>query len=124
MKFFPFFQCKCLLQVPEQQYIQWNKYKRVQPDIEAVYAFGEHPRTYYVESSRRYRLLGQTTTDCEALAFGTAWFARDGRQVRELDSGVDLLGCNRRGASYMLPLGVIRAQEKSYWLAPFSGFVL
>ena len=92
------------------------------PDIEAVYAFGEHPRIYYVESSRRYRVLGQTNRDCEALAFGTAWFAREGTQVRTLDAAADLLDCNRRGASYMLPLGVIRAQDKTYWLAQFSGF--
>ena len=91
------------------------------PDIEAVYALGEHPRIYYVEAARRYRLLGQKE-DCEAVGFGTIWFARDGAQIRELDSAVDLLACNRRFASYMLPFGAMRAAGRLYWLAQFSGF--
>ena len=93
-----------------------------EPDIEAVYAVGDHPRIYYVEATRRYRLLGQTMEDCEAVGFGTIWFAREGAQVRELDTAVDLLACNRAGASYMLPLGAMRVAGKLYWLAQFSGF--
>jgi hypothetical protein len=92
-----------------------------QPDIEAVYAFGEHPRVFYVEAIRSYRRLGQVTP-CTAIAFGTIWFAVEGAQTRELASAVDLLGCDRVGASYMLPLGVIRANEKTYWLAQFASF--
>lgn len=92
------------------------------PDIEAVYAVGDHPRVYYVEATRGYRLLGQTLNNCAGLGFGTGWFSRDGAEVRSLDTAVDLLPCNRRGASYMLPLGAMRLGEKLYWLAQFSGF--
>jgi hypothetical protein len=92
------------------------------PDIEAVYAFGQHPRVYYIEATRRYRLLGQQPDECAALAFATIWFAFDGAQVRELESAVDLLRCDRAGASYMLPLGVMRAAGKPYWLAQFASF--
>jgi hypothetical protein len=92
------------------------------PDIEAVYAVGDHPRIYYVEATRRYRLLGQPLDQCEAAAFGTGWFARDGDQVRSLETAVDVLQCDRRGASFMLPLGAIRVADKLYWLAQFSGF--
>ena len=92
------------------------------PDIEAIYAFGDHPRIYYVEATRRYRLLGRSMDDCTAFAFGTMWFAREGVQVRELDSAVDLLACDRSGASYMLPFGAMRIAGKLYWLAQFSGF--
>lgn len=92
------------------------------PDIEAIYATGEHPRIYYVEASRRYRQLGQRADECAAVAFGTGWFARDGDQVRSLGTAVDLLGCNRSGASYMLPLGAMRVAGKLFWLAQFSGW--
>jgi hypothetical protein len=92
------------------------------PDVEAIYAFGEHPRIYYIEAVRPYRRLGQTVGECTAVAFGTIWFSLEGSQVRELDSAVDLLPCNRAGASYMLPLGVIRANGKPYWLAQFASF--
>ena len=92
------------------------------PDIEAVYAVGDHPRIYYVEATRRYRLLGQTVNDCEAVGFGTGWFAREGFSVRSLEMAVDLLPCNRRGGSYMLPLGVMHVAGKLFWLAQFAGW--
>jgi hypothetical protein len=92
------------------------------PDIEAIYAFGEHPRIYYVESSRRYRSLGQRPDECAGVAYANSWFARDGDAVRPLRTDVDLLGCDRAGASYMLPLGVIRAADRVFWLSQFSGW--
>lgn len=92
------------------------------PDLEAVYAAGEHPRIYYVEATRRYRELGRRWDDCTAVAFGTGWFAREGEQVRSLDTAVDLLACNRSGASYMLPLGAMRVAGRLFWLAQFSGW--
>lgn len=92
------------------------------PDVEAVYAFGDRPRIYYVEAGRSYRDFGRSADECSAKAFGGGWFARDGDGVRRLDAAVDLLPCNRAGASYMLPFGVIRAAGKPYWLTQFSGF--
>jgi hypothetical protein len=91
-------------------------------DIEAVYAIGDHPRIYYVEATRRYRLLGQRFDDCEAVGFGTGWFAREGADVRSLEMAVDLLACNRDGANYMLPLGAMRAAGRLFWLAQFAGW--
>ena len=91
-------------------------------DIEAVYAVSDHPRIYYVEAARRYRALGQTAADCAAVGFGTGWFAREGEQVRSLETAVDVLACNRAGASYMLPFGAMRVAGKLYWLAQFSGW--
>jgi len=92
------------------------------PEVEAIYAVGEHPRIYHVETSRRYRLLGQKADDCEAIAFGTGWFAADGAQVSSLHMRVDLLNCDKRGASYMLPLGAMRLRGSLYWLAQYSGW--
>jgi hypothetical protein len=92
------------------------------PDIEAVYASGDHPRIYYVEAIRPYRVLGQAAGDCAAMSFATAWFAREGTDIRPLEAVADVLPCNRRGATYMLPLGVMRVAGKRYWLAQFSGW--
>jgi len=92
------------------------------PDLDAVYAVGEHPRIYYVEATRRYRELGLRMDDCSAVAFGTGWFAREGDEVRSLDTAVDLLACNRAGASYMLPLGAMRVAGRLFWLAQFAGW--
>jgi hypothetical protein len=94
----------------------------VAPTIEAVYAYGDHPRVYYVEATRRYRRLGQAAGDCVAVAFGTGWFAREGDRTQSLLTVVDLLRCDRIGASYMLPLGVMREAGRLFWLAQFSGW--
>jgi len=94
----------------------------VLPIIEAAYGLGESPRFYYVEAQRSYRSLGQTPDECLAVAFGTGWFVRDGSGVRSLLTAVDLLQCNRYGASYMLPLGVVRAAGRLFWIAQFSGW--
>ena len=92
----------------------------VVPIFEAVYAFGDQPRVFYVEATRPYRELGQG--ECASMAFGTGWFVREGGQVRSLLTVVDLLNCDRAGASYMLPLGVVRIGSRLFWLAQFSGW--
>jgi hypothetical protein len=94
----------------------------VDPTIEAVYAFGDNPRVYYVEAARSYRQLPQRPGDCTAIGFGTGWFVRDGAGIRMLTMVVDLLNCDRYGASYMLPLGVLRLNDRRYWIAQFSGW--
>jgi hypothetical protein len=93
-----------------------------EPDLDAVYAFGDYPRIYYVEAIRRYRILGQTADDCEAVGFGTGWFTKEDYNVTPLQMTVDLLRCDRRGANYMLPLGAMRIERALYWLVQFAGW--
>lgn len=93
-----------------------------EPDLDAVYAFGDYPRIYYVEAIRRYRMLGQTANDCEAVGFGTGWLMKEGYNVRPLQMTVDLLRCDRRGANYMMPLGAMRIARTLYWVAQFAGW--
>jgi hypothetical protein len=95
--------------------------ERVDVAIEAAYAFGQSPRYYYVEAMRAYRMLGRTVQECLASAFGTGWFVREGDKVRPLLTYVDVLPCNRFGASYMLPLGAVQTAGRTFWLAQFSG---
>jgi hypothetical protein len=94
----------------------------VAPEVEAVYAYGREPRVYYLEATRAYRKLGQLAGDCEAMAFGTGWFVRDHGTTRSVSTVVDLLRCDRVGASYMFPFGVMRLDSKLFWLAQFSGW--
>lgn len=92
----------------------------IEPVIEAAYAFGDAPRTYYVEASRLYRQLGDN--GCTVIAFATGWLIRDGKGSKWADMAVDVLPCNQYGAVYMLPLGVLRLGARTYWLAQFSGW--
>jgi hypothetical protein len=99
-----------------------KKREQVDPAIEAIYAFGEQPRVYYVEAVRAYRALGQSADECMAVGVGSGWFVRNGNAVRPLLMSVDLLDCDRRGGSYMLPLGALRLGTRLFWLAQFSGW--
>jgi len=91
--------------------------EELDPEIEAAYAHGSNPRVYYVESVRAYRLMG----DC-LVSFGTGWFAREGDTVRQLAMTVDLLPCDKYGATYMYPFGAMTLGGKTYWIAQFSGW--
>jgi hypothetical protein len=90
------------------------------PTIEAVYAHGGDPRVYYVESRREYTRAD--TRECALVSFGTGWFVREGGAFRPLSMLVDVLNCDRHGASYMMPLGVARLGTRVFWLVQFSGW--
>jgi hypothetical protein len=94
--------------------------ERVTPAIEALYAHGGEPRVFYVESLREYKAAG--TRDCTMVSFGTGWFVRENGAFRALSMVVDALNCDRLGGSYMMPLGVVRAGTRVFWLAQFSGW--
>jgi hypothetical protein len=94
--------------------------ERAAPTVEAIYAHGGDPSVYYVEAARAYQV--QATRECLVTAFGTGWFVREHGAVRSLAMAVDALDCDRRGASYMLPLGVLRVGTRVFWLVQFSGF--
>ena len=89
------------------------------PVIEALYAFGTSPRTYYIEASRTYR--GDDEKSCR-IAFATGWFTRDGDSTKWLDVAVDLLPCSKYGATYMLPFGALRSGARTFWLAQYAGW--
>jgi hypothetical protein len=94
----------------------------IEPTIEAVYVVGDNPRFYYLEAARAYRLLGQRPGECTGVGFGTGWFVRQDDRRDALEMAVDVLPCNRYGASYMLPLGPMRISDRLFWLAQFSGW--
>jgi hypothetical protein len=92
------------------------------PTIEAVYAWGAPPRLFYVEAARSYRSDSNRADSC-VVGFGTGWFLRtETSGIRVADMAVDLLPCDRYGATYMLPLGVIRAADRTFWIAQYSGW--
>ena len=93
--------------------------EQMDPKIEAVYAHGTEPRAFYVEATREYMTFGNH--ECQIMSFGTGWFVRENGKFRSLAMAVDVLGCDRHGASYMLPLGVVRTGTRLFWLVQFSG---
>jgi len=109
--------------------VQRKVREEIVPELQAVYAFGQAPRTYYVESLRAYRLFSiaggdwpfEDSKGC-GIAFGTGWFARDDKGFRPLEMSVRMVPCDMYGATYMLPFGAMRLGSKVYWIAQFSGW--
>ncbi len=102
--------------------------EQIAPEIEAVYAFGQAPRVYYVESQRAYRLPPgveqfpfDDSRDC-GIAFGSGWFVRDEKGFRSLELSVRIVSCDKYGATYMLPFGAMHLGSRVYWIAQFSGW--
>jgi hypothetical protein len=94
--------------------------EQVAPTVEALYAHGGEPRVYYVESQREY--MNPETGECALVAFATGWLVRQNGVFHPLSMAVDVLNCDRLGASYMMPLGVARLSTRVFWLAQFSGW--
>jgi hypothetical protein len=91
------------------------------PAVEALYGI-DGARVVYVEAAREYP-DPRDPSACKAVAFGGGWFVRDGdNRYTPLQTYVAVLDCDRDGAGYMLPLGVLRIGDRTFWLAQFSGW--
>jgi len=106
----------------EHHPIRQEDRERTAPVIEAIYASAD-AGLVYVEAAREYREDGDPAKACRVTAFGGGWFARRGdRRYTPLQTYVTVLNCDRDGASYMLPLGIVRLSDRTYWLSQFSGW--
>ena len=76
---------------------------------------------YYIEGVKRYA-PGPQDEGCGLIASAGGWMfvAPDGK--RSVTMQGDLTYCDRRGVTFMLPLGLIKAQGKSYWAFQLSGY--
>ena len=92
--------------------------------IEARYVYGEPKgrRVYYIEATRTYP-DPQDAAACGAVTFGGGWFTADGAgPLTSLGFDTTIVKCDRYGLAYMLPLGVVRAGGRLFWVAQWSGW--
>lgn len=92
--------------------------------IEALYraAMDESGWTaYYVEAIRDYP-PGAADQQCGLVTSGSGWIlvGPDGKSHAKV--GARVTYCDRRGAIYMLPLGVFKLHDRSYWAYQLSGY--
>jgi hypothetical protein len=86
--------------------------------IEALYAYGSSPRTYFVEGAREYMRDGA----CAAVGLVRGMVTRDSGKFATEGISVSVAACDRFGATYMLPLGVMSFPTGVYWIAQISGW--
>jgi hypothetical protein len=100
--------------------------KLVPISVEALYrAPTADPKwtAYYVEAVRQYPPGPQDRDGCGLLTFGHGWvLVSEQENEVKVRLAANVTYCDRKGVAYMLPLGLIRADEKVYWIFQFSGF--
>jgi hypothetical protein len=98
--------------------------RRFPPQLEAMYGapMDEAGWTaYYIEAVRLYP-PGPDDRQCGLVASAYGWMAVGPNGKRSFDLRARITYCDREGVRYMLPLGLINANERSYWAYQMSGY--
>jgi hypothetical protein len=76
---------------------------------------------YYVEAIRRYA-PEPDDDDCGLVTSTSGWMLAgpDGKRKTTLASRVTY--CDRRGVTYILPLGLLRVRGRTFWAYQLSGY--
>ena len=99
--------------------------KAVPITMEAVYrAPTEDPKwtAYYIEAARQYPPGPKDKDGCGLSTFTHGWLLTGPGKEARVHLSAKVAYCDRKGASYMLPFGLFRADDKVYWIYQFSGF--
>jgi hypothetical protein len=108
--------------------VKRNDRRNLPVEIEALYSAPmDEPgwTAYYVEAVRRYAPepdddgCGLVTSTSGWMIAGPEGKENDGKEKVTLASHVTY--CDRRGVTYMLPLGLIKARGRTYWAYQLSG---
>ena len=98
--------------------------RRFRPQIEAMYGapMDEAGWTaYYLETVRLYP-PGPQDRGCGLVTSASGWMAVDPKGKRSFFLRTRITYCDREGVRYMLPLGLIKTRDRSYWAYQMSGY--
>lgn len=93
-------------------------------EVEALYRAPmdeEGWTAYYVEGIKRYA-PGPEDDGCGLVASASGWMLVSPKGKRTVRLQGSVTYCERRGVTFMLPLGLIKTQGKSYWAFQISGY--
>jgi hypothetical protein len=76
---------------------------------------------YYVEAIKKYA-PGPDDDDCGLITSASGWIivGPDGKRTPKVTARVTY--CDRRGVTYMLPFGLIKARGRTHWVYQLSGY--
>ena len=77
---------------------------------------------YYVEAVRQYPPAPRDQDGCGLATFGHGWVLVSRNEDIKVQISALVTYCDRKGVSYILPFGFIRADDHVYWVYQFSGF--
>jgi hypothetical protein len=76
---------------------------------------------YYVEAVRKYPPKPEDE-GCGLITSVNGWILVKPGGKASFDLGAHVTYCDRKGVTYMLPLGLVRTQGRSYWVYQMSGY--
>lgn len=79
-------------------------------------------RAYYVEAVRQYQAAFADKDKCGLVTFVNGWILVDAKNESKFFLTGRVTYCDRHRVTYMLPLGLITADAKKYWVFQSSGF--
>jgi hypothetical protein len=98
---------------------------RFQISLEAVYRAPMPEKgwtAHYLEAVRQYPPGPEDKDGCGLATFAQGWYMLGpNNQVRRRLSAI-VTYCDRKGVTYMLPLGLVRANADTFWVFQSSGF--
>jgi hypothetical protein len=104
--------------------VRRNDRRKVPVKLETMYrAEMDQPgwAAYYIEAIKEYP-PGPDDEDCGLVTSASGWIIAgpDGKRTTKLTARVTY--CDRRGVTYMLPFGLIKAHGHTYWAYQLSGY--
>ena len=111
------------------QFTDWNHpvkrsdRRKVPVEIEALYkaSTDEGWTVYHVEAVKRYP-PGPADEGCGLITSAAGWTATGPNGKHWTELGARVTYCDRKGVTYFLPLGLIRAANRTYWVFQSSGY--
>ena len=105
--------------------VRRNDRRKVPIELETMYrAEMDQPgwTAYYVEAIKKYAPGPDDDEDCGLVTSASGWIIAgpDGKRTTKLTARVTY--CDRRGVTYMLPFGLIKAHGHTYWAYQLSGY--
>jgi len=119
-------------EIASRQFMNWRhpvnraERRKLPIEVEALYRapMDEAGWTaYYVEAVKRYP-PGPGDDDCGLITSISGWITTGPERKSRVLVGARVTYCDRRGAAFVLPLGLIKTGGRTYWIYQGSGYGL
>jgi hypothetical protein len=98
--------------------------RKIPIEVEALYRApmdDEGWTAYYVEAVRKYQ-AGPDDQGCGLVTSASGWLRTGPAGKQDADLSAQITYCDRYGATYMLPLGLVKVSSGTYWVYQVAGY--
>ncbi len=116
--------------VASSQFTSWRhpmkkqERRQIPIEVEALYRApmdDEGWTAYYVEAVRKYK-PGPKDEGCGLVTSASGWLRTGPNDKQDAELTAQLTYCDRYGATYMLPLGLVQVRSGTHWVYQIAGY--